>query len=246
MGTEAQHIDEVLKERREGESISKALNWVPFNVYSFSELETAEQLDDVQKSYSKVFNQFMQIADNIMYDRPDGYPNSLINLVKEFHNKLIDIKLQAGMILKSGSIALFKANNQLQWIGVPTNKFQDREKDILSDAAHKEFVALVKSGNTPYPELRPWHSAKIGETTWIDYDERGFLVAGGHILKEFENYAINLITNTNEPLGMSHGMYSKDIVRDIEGTIVSYKSFEFSFLPQSNAANLLTSFTLGD
>ena len=237
---------EILKERSEQREtqVKKDLNWVPYDVYSFNDLEIADKADDIKKAYGKLFNQFMQIADNIMWDKPESYPDLLLQLTKDFGNRLVEIKLEAGMMLKSGSVALFKAaNGDLQWMGVPTNKFQDREKDILSDAAHRKFVKMLKDGTAEMPSLFPWHTGEIGKTTWVDYDERGFLVAGGYILKEYENFAINLIINTKE-MGMSHGMYAKDIKRDADGTIVEYKSFEFSFLPKDKAANILTSFTL--
>lgn len=248
---EKEKMSEVIKERREMQDIEtdvkqKSLNYVPYNVYSFSDLESAEVANDIRKEYGDAFYKFMQIADNIMWDMPEEYPDRLLNLTKEFGDKLIDIKLKAGQLLKSGSVMLFKSNDQLQWIGIPTNKFQDREHDILSDEAHRKFVKGLSDGSIPMPELYPWHTNTIGKATWVDYDDRGFLVAGGYILKEYENFAINLILNTNEPMGMSHGMYASDIVRDKDGVIVEYKSFEFSFLPESKAANLLTSFTLGE
>lgn len=243
---EQEKVSEVLKERnekREEKVVEKGLGYVPYNVYSFDELDAAETACEIKEEYQELFYQFVQIADNIMWERPDNFEDYLLNLTKDFGNRLMSIKLMAGQMLKSGSVSLFKSNDQLQWIGVPTNKFQDREKDILSDAAHRKFVKMLKSGEAKMPDLYPWHTGKIGETTWVDYDERGFLVAGGHILKEYENFAIQLLMNTDEPMGMSHGMWSTDIKRDTDGTIIEYKSFEFSFLPQSKAANLLTSFT---
>jgi len=245
-------ISELLKERndkrelQDGDSaaiVEKALCYVPYNIYSFAEFEAADKLDDIRRSYQQVFSTFMQLADNIMYEKPDNHVDLMLQLMKDFSRKLVDIKLMEGNMLKSGNVALFKSNGQLQWVGVPTNKFIDRENDILSDAAHKTFVKMLKDGIAVMPSLYPWHTGEIGKSTWVDYDERGFLVAGGYILKEYENFAINLIANTTEPMGMSHGMYSKDIVRDEEGVIIQYKSFEFSFLPQSKAANLLTSFS---
>lgn len=249
----AQKISDVLKERNENreskeeapetEVVTKDLCYVPYNIYSFAQYEIADQLDDIRREYQELFSTFIQIADNIMYERPEGHVDLMINLTKEFSRKLVEVKLMEGSVLKSGNVALFKSNGQLQWVGVPTNKFKDRENDILSDAAHRKFVKMLKEGKAEMPSLYPWHTGEIGKATWVDYDERGFLVAGGHILKEYENFAINLITNTTEPMGMSHGMYTKDIVRDSAGVIVEYKSFEFSFLPQSKAANLLTSFS---
>lgn len=240
----------ILEERRKSKDLSdtetteKGMGWVPFGVYSFQQFEVAEQLQDLKEEYNDAFDIFLQIADNIMYERPENYIDLMVQLTKDFSKKLIEIRLQEGSVLKSGSVALFKSNGQLQWVGVPTNKFQDRQKDILSDAAHKKFVKMLKSGEAEMPVLFPWHTGEVGITTWVDYDDRGFLVAGGVIHKQYEDFVINLITNTTEPLGMSHGMWNKDIKRDKNepNVIIEYKSFEFSFLPHSQAANLLTSF----
>lgn len=244
----AVNILDILNERRtskDTEKTEKDLDWVPYDVYTFSQFEALDKLDDIREKYYDVFSTFLQIADNIMYNRPEGFADLLIQLTSDFTRKIREIKLEEGSILKSGSVALFKSHGKLQWIGVPTNKFQDRVNDILSDAAHKKFVKMLKEGQAEMPKLFPWHTGEIGQTTWVDYDDRGFLVAGGTINKNYEEFMINLVGNTVEPLGMSHGMWNKDIKRDKENSnvIIEYKSFEFSFLPQSQAANLLTSFT---
>lgn len=242
------NISEMLVDRRsestDESKVDKSLGYVPFNVYSFGELDKVEQVYEMNQSYHKVLNKFMQIADNIMYDKPDDFENKLYKLAQEFQSRLTEIQLNKGQMIKSGSMTLYKAaNGQLQWVGVPTNKFEDREQDIFSDYAHRNFVKGVREGKYPYPDLYPWHTGTVGKSTWIDYDERGFVVAGGYILPEYEQFVLNLVTKTTEPMGMSHGMFVKDIVRDATGVIISYKSFEFSFLPQSKAANLLTSFS---
>lgn len=237
-------ISEILADRRGDKVLEKGTNlYVPFDVYSFDTLDTVHGMQQIKKEYQDLLCVFMQIADNIIYDHPDGSEDKLLKLAQDFQDRLVQIKLEAGEMFKSGSMCLFKADNgQLQWMGVPTNKFIDRDNDILSDYAHRQFVAKVKAGEIPYPDLYPWHTGTVGKSTWIDYDERGFLVAGGYILPEYEQFVTNLVINTKEALGMSHGMYKGDIVRDKDGIIIAYKSFEFSFLPQSKAANLLTSF----
>lgn len=239
-------ISEFLESRRKEnkDKAEKGMGYVPFNVTSFAQLDSVEHAHKIKKEYSELLYDFIQIADNIMWEEPDNMDMLLTKLVSDLNSRMVKVRLEVGEMFKSGSMSLYKAaNGQLQWMGVPTNKFIDRENDILSDYAHREFVKGVKEGLYPYPDLYPWHTGFVGKCTWIDYDERGFVVAGGYVAPEYETFVVNLVANTTEPMGMSHGMYKKDIVRDSDGIIIKYKSFEVSFLPQSKAANLLTSFT---
>ena len=107
--------------------------------------------------------------------------------------------------------------------------------------------ASLESGEAEYPDLYIWHrKPAVGKATWVDYDDRGFLVAGGVIHKEYEALVTNLVANATEPLGMSQGIYRKDIKFDKDGVITEYKPFEFTFLPHKNACNSLTAFTTNE
>lgn len=134
----------------------------------------------------------------------------------------------------------------MYWGGVPTNKFQDRDNppDIFCDAAHRKFVKAV-SQTQQYPDLYIWHIPKaVGKAKWVDYDERGFLVASGIIYPEYEELVQSIVKNAKGPLGMSHGVNAGAYKRDANepNVIVEYFSHEFSLLPLSEAANLLTAF----
>lgn len=217
-------------------------SYVPYGVYSFKDLDNVHAAYEFREELREMYYDFVVIGDNILNDYPNEAGERLLTLVKEFNARLTLMQRE----LVSGSVALFKSKEDdcLYWVGVPTNKFQDREGDIFSDVSHRKLVKSLDDGIFEYPDLYIWHQKPaVGKATWVDYDERGFLVAGGKIHKDYEDLVINLLANSTEPLGMSQGIYRKDIKVDSDGTIVEYKPFEFTFLPHKNACNLLTAFT---
>ena len=217
-------------------------SYVPYGVYSFQDLDNVHAAYEFQEELREMYYDFVVIGDNILNDYPSEAGERLLTLVKEFNARLTLMQRE----LVSGSVALFKSKEDdcLYWVGVPTNKFQDREGDIFSDVSHRKLVKSLDEGEMDYPDLYIWHQKPaVGKATWVDYDERGFLVAGGTIHKDYEDLVINLLANSTEPLGMSQGIYRKDIKVDSDGTIVEYKPFEFTFLPHKNACNILTAFT---
>jgi hypothetical protein len=154
-------------------------------------------------------------------------------------------KEAAELVVDSKGVMLFKsASGELIWAGIHTNKFQDRDRDILKEASHKKFLQKVYDGEYPFPKLQIWHIDKdVGEANWMAYDERGFLLSGGVVYPEFEELVTNLVKNTPE-MGMSHGMPYETVVYDGEGYIDEYQSIEVTMLPISEAANILTGFTV--
>lgn len=174
-------------------------------------------------------------------------------LIQELHDQFMQRfrKLSTETIIKDfepnkSSIVLYKNKaGRLSWIGSHSNKFEDREKEILTEKSHKNFVTKVESGELPYPQLWIWHEEdwKVGDCNWLAYDERGFLLSGGLIDKDKEDLVINLFEKTDE-MGMSHGMPNTSIKYDDEGDIIEYQSVEISLLPKEYAANLLTNFNV--
>ena len=229
------------REQEKGKPVIEK-SYVPYGVYSFSDLDSVHAAYEFREELQEMYYDFVVIGDNILQDFPDEAGERLLKLVKEFNARLTLMQRE----LVSGSVALFKSvdDETLYWVGVPTNKFQDRENDIFSDISHRKLVKSLDEGKAEYPDLYIWHQKPaVGKATWVDYDERGFLVAGGTIHKDYEDLVINLLANTKEPLGMSQGIYRKDVKWDSSGTIIEYTPFEFTFLPHKNACNLLTAFT---
>jgi hypothetical protein len=238
------NLAEYLQSRAQAKEDANAItekSYVPYGIYSFGDLEKIQVSIDFREKLREMYWDFVSIGDNILMDYPDQAGERLIALVTEFNSRLQAMQKK----LTSGNVALFKSDDGiLYWAGVPTNKFEDREKDIFSDISHRTLVKSLDEGTHAYPELFIWHQRPaVGITTWVDYDDRGFLVAGGTVHKEYEDLVINLVTNLTEPLGMSQGIFTKDIKRDSENTIIEYFPFEFTFLPHKNACNSLTAFT---
>jgi len=142
------------------------------------------------------------------------------------------------------NVAIFKEKSKeaLQWVGIPTNKFIDRHNQMILESAHLNFIKDVERGIEPYPVLLIWHipDEPVGFTNWLAWDERGFLLAGGEIYKEYEDLIIKLCNSTPN-MGMSHGMPSNKVILK-QNKFYKYVSVEYSFLPQDEAANVLTKF----
>lgn len=151
------------------------------------------------------------------------------------------------VLVETPTFKLIKSDEGLYWFGVPTNKYLDKDGEIIASYAHEEFVKSVNEGIEPFPELWIWHIKKaVGTTDFIDYDERGFVVAGGTIFKEYENLVEKIVTNAiaqGDVMGMSHQMVPGKTL--LQGkTYIKYVSKEFSLLPVKHAANSLTGFTI--
>jgi len=142
------------------------------------------------------------------------------------------------------------ADGVMHWIGSPTNKFEDKHRHILMEKAHIKYVDMLEKGEASYPPLLVWHKDewKVGQTDWVAYDDRGFLVAGGTVEPEYEELMKEL---QKEPLGMSHRMPMKTLkfepIVDVEKGeylgIAEYISNEFTVLPLNEAANELTNWS---
>lgn len=113
-----------------------------------------------------------------------------------------------------------------------TNCFKDRHNEIITNAAHKEYVTWATDNNA-YPELHLWHAgkeSKWGQVDWLDYTD-GFVCASGLVDVDKEYIAERL---QKEELGVSHGFIA---LQDRFGTIHRYRTFEISPLPMGRAAN---------
>lgn len=118
-----------------------------------------------------------------------------------------------------------------------SNNFEDREKEIFTAAAHKEFVDWATETGE-YPELWLWHTkgSKFGQVDWLDVSD-GFVCASGLIEAGKEAIAEKL---AEEGAGVSHGFFGLQSANLIHW----YRSYELSVLPLSNAAVWTTSFNL--
>lgn len=124
---------------------------------------------------------------------------------------------------------------------VYSNKFRDREGEILPEVAHKTFVEWVNE-TKEFPSLRLWHveGSEIGQVDWIEYTD-GFAVASGTSIAGKEAI-FEALAEEAELLGVSHGFrYLEDQLGE-DGVYGLYKTFEISILPLVRAANPWTAY----
>jgi len=128
---------------------------------------------------------------------------------------------------------------EYRWVGISTNRYIDREGEILSDASHVEFEKYLDSNPKHEVKLMLWHeplSAMEKAADFYAYDKQnGFFFYSG-ILTEQEAKMLEGIDDAR----MSHGFY----VLERNGHIITkYRSTEVSVLPGKYVANSYTEFT---
>lgn len=151
----------------------------------------------------------------------------------EVRQSVITAEVQKQVIISeqpNGFTTFRDKEDNLRFFGWGSNNFKDKHKEIIPEIAHKEFVEWCDTTKT-YPELWLWHvpGTKYGQIDMLDTSD-GFLVLSGTIDKDKEAIAE---AQANLGVGMSHGM--KCIIQK-DGTIVLYRSYEFSTLPMDSTA----------
>jgi len=137
-----------------------------------------------------------------------------------------------------------KEANRWMWLTRYSNNFRDRDNpsEIISADSHRRFVELVDKGLAPLPEYWLWHIPqwKVGQATWVAYDEAGFAMSAGYFDKGCEQVAEWLSKQSD--FAASHGMPPHTIKRDPndKSIIIEHETREISALPRKFAANLLT------
>jgi len=136
------------------------------------------------------------------------------------------------------AIQLLKANNKNYLFGSFTNRWIDREGQILTDEAHKELIKFLDDHPERSPALWFWHMPEMefkNKAEWWTY-QNGFV----SMLWELTPNEAGFIENFSKlhDVGMSHGFTAE---LDNDGDIVKYRPFEASILPIEKAANVNTS-----
>lgn len=145
----------------------------------------------------------------------------------------------------ASAFTVFKDGESWRWFGLVSNKYRDRDTrryplgEIITEAAHKEFVSWLDAHPEQAPQLWTWHTpgtAREKRADWWDYTSEGFLCMSGPLTeaeaKQFE---------PEEALAMSHGL--KVLAYDEgQGLIHQYRTFEVTELPAEWPANPWTSF----
>jgi cation transport regulator ChaB len=141
--------------------------------------------------------------------------------------------------LKEALCIVKQADGRMRWYARYSNNFKDRDGEIITEAAHKEFVGWAASGGV-YPELWLWHTpgTRFGQSDWLDFAD-GFTHASG-LIDDTAGALVVVEALRDKQLGVSHGMLCSQ-----QGNLITkYRSFEISVLPLERASVWTTSFDI--
>lgn len=153
-------------------------------------------------------------------------------------------ELGIGAMDKSSSAVIVEKDKTGGWRAVmwPSNNFIDHDKDIISEAAHIEYVDWVNKNMDVAPVFLCHHipgTLRKNRVDFVGY-ESGFLLMSAP-LEEHEAAGLlraQMITD----LGMSHGTFVLERNSEDNRVIEKYRMVEVSDLPLENAANPFTDF----
>lgn len=152
-------------------------------------------------------------------------------------------RMGIGMSMKKENNAIVvekDAQGDWRWVGWVSNNFQDRSGDIITEAAHLEFVDWVnKDLPNRAPVFTSCHAPGTVREHPVDFVgyENGFLVMSGK-LTEREAEALMTVSKETD-IGMSHTGWGLRDPNDVR-QITKYRSFEVTDLPRDRADNPFT------
>lgn len=136
------------------------------------------------------------------------------------------------------------AKGDWRWLGWPSNKWKDREGEILRESAHEEYAEWVnKDIANRAPAFASWHvpgSAREYPVDYVGYID-GFLVMSGKLTDGEAQGLLELQKETDLGLSLG-GIYWKDV--DENNVANHYICHEVSDLPLEKAAALSTEFMI--
>ena len=141
---------------------------------------------------------------------------------------------------KKGGLLIQKdAQGDWRWVGWPSNNFKDRSSDILTEAAHMEYVEHWNKSreDQKLPVFTSMHAPLTVRESPVDFVgyENGFLVMSGKLT---ESEATGLLRIQKEyDLGMSHTGWGLRGDPDDQRLITKYRLFEVTDLPVEMADN---------
>jgi hypothetical protein len=133
----------------------------------------------------------------------------------------------------------FKALDNGSWVAYFTNNFKDKRKQILTQAAHEQYVDWFDRGLVPPPVLWYWHipGTDHGQAEWMAMEEN-IMIAAGHFDGPYAA-AFQKEYQTN-PHTVSHTFVRPINGLDADGHIDAYVTLEISPLPAGREANPYT------
>lgn len=237
---------------------SRAMQKFVGGATSFEEVEANIAARDLIDQLDDLIFVAGWVADNIIWDDMiEDKPAALIKMAQELLSRLQAVgrgepglnKEGEGYTSEDGSLTIRKSTSG-QWslLGKFTNKFQDREKDILTDQSHREFEKYLDQNPDQAPELWVFHTPGTqfkNKADWWAYDG-SFFYLKWNLTEEEADRVIEWCKEVDP--GMSHGFWAIDLgilIEDQEGyEINKYRTYEASLLPLQSAANIYTGITL--
>jgi len=161
----------------------------------------------------------------------------------------------------------YRAGDDVWFIGVYSNNFEDIEGEVFSESSHEEYVAWLKETNVKppitvmhrpkykdavhilnymslvYKEITPEKYTENLRTLYKPYaiaETKSVFTVNGFTFvvgKVYDNKRKVVEDLMNRSWGMSHGFL---ILDSAENVIEKYRSFEFTILPEFMAANKIT------
>lgn len=135
------------------------------------------------------------------------------------------------------------ADGRYYWHARHSNNFEDREKEILSEKSHEDYVRRVDMGLVPPPELWSWHTdgTRQGIAEKVFYDNHIMNAVGVFDATPEGETARKFYERNAGKIELSHGFtFPKWALKD--GIYEVYNTFEISTLPIGAAANPYTTF----
>lgn len=191
------------------------------------------------------------IADSIS-DLADAIENSMVvqmdytpTLAERLQKSIDRVKSAIFPPKEMSSFEVHKdANGVWHWWAVHTNAFEDREKEILAEKAHENYIRRVDMKLVPLPELWTWHLGELSKHGQADmvFGVGKMVAAVGHFDDTPEaQKTIEFYRKNRGKIKLSHG-FTAPTWAFKDGVYEVYNTFEISTLPPEAACNPYTSF----
>lgn len=241
------------------------VNYVPDGITTFEELDALVAAQQATNQVRELSWQYMAILENVMFDpTTEDLPSKITGLANEFGARIQRVLNGEEIIAKSadpapswlessaleilkdkpqGALLIKQGQDGKHYAYCkPTNNFQDRSKDILTEKSHQEYVDFVTTHPQAMPALQLWHedaTTHVNKACWAAWADNSL-----HLVFELtpDEAARWETLGKSYDLAMSHRSYALDYSFKSDGgrIINKYRMYEASGLPRDKADNLFT------
>lgn len=126
----------------------------------------------------------------------------------------------------------------------PSNNFEDRDKETLTEKSHLEFVEWINKNMDCSPAFATWHKPGTRRENYMDFVayEKGFLLMSTPLTEKEAVLLLKMQIQTD--IGLSIGGIALERDKEDSNIITKYRIFEVSDLPIERAANPFTNIEL--